>query len=153
MSLKRLQMSAGKDVARRRDGAGMPGEVCQREVCGVRGFVVKRLLIAIPVLLGITFIIFVLLNVVPGDPVALMMGERMSPEVIERVRGQMHLDDPWPVRYVHFLVGAVQGDLGESYKLRRPVAGLLLDAFPTTLQLAFAAALAAWCIGIPAGIL
>ena len=131
----------------------MPGEVCQREVCGVRGFVVKRLLIAIPVLLGITFIIFVLLNVVPGDPVALMMGERMSPEVIERVRGQMHLDDPWPVRYVHFLVGAVQGDLGESYKLRRPVAGLLLDAFPTTLQLAFAAALAAWCIGIPAGIL
>ena len=117
------------------------------------GFVVKRLLIAIPVLLGITFIIFVLLNVVPGDPVALMMGERMSPEVIERVRGQMHLDDPWPVRYVHFLVGAVQGDLGESDNLRRPVAGLLLDAFPTTLQLAFAAALAAWCIGIPAGIL
>jgi len=65
----------------------------------------------------------------------------------------MHLDDPWPVRYVRFISDALRGDLGESYKLRRPVVGLLRDAFPTTLKLALAAALVAWCIGIPAGIL
>jgi peptide/nickel transport system permease protein len=119
----------------------------------VKRFILKRLLIAVPVLIGITFVIFILLNVVPGDPVALMMGERMSPEIIERVRHQMHLDDPWPVRYVRFLAGAVQGDLGESYKLQRPVADLIVGAFPVTLKLALAAALVAWLIGIPAGIL
>ena len=117
------------------------------------GFIVKRLAVSVPVLLGVTFLIFMLLHVVPGDPVALMMGERMSPEVIDRVRAQMHLDDPWPVRYVRFISDALRGDLGESYKLRRPVVGLLRDAFPTTLKLALAAALVAWCIGIPAGIL
>jgi len=119
----------------------------------VGGFIVKRLAVSVPVLLGVTFLIFMLLHVVPGDPVALMMGERMSPEVIDRVRAQMHLDDPWPVRYVRFISDALRGDLGESYKLRRPVVGLLRDAFPTTLKLALAAALVAWCIGIPAGIL
>ena len=117
------------------------------------GFIVKRLAVSVPVLLGVTFLIFMLLHVVPGDPVALMMGERMSPEVIDRVRAQMHLDDPWPVRYVRFISDALRGDLGESYKLRLPVVGLLRDAFPTTLKLALAAALVAWCIGIPAGIL
>ncbi len=110
----------------------------------MKRFILKRLLIAVPVLIGITFVIFILLNVVPGDPVALMMGERMSPEIIERVRHQMHLDDPWPVRYVRFLAGAVQGDLG---------ADLIVGAFPVTLKLALAAALVAWLIGIPAGIL
>ena len=117
------------------------------------GFIVKRLAVSVPVLLGVTFLIFMLLHVVPGDPVALMMGERMSPEVIDRVRAQMHLDDPWPVRYVRFISDALRGDLGESYKLRRPVVGLLRDAFPTTLKLALAAALVAWGIGLPAGVL
>jgi len=65
----------------------------------------------------------------------------------------MHLDDPWPVRYVRFLGGALKGDLGVSYKLRRPVSTLILKAFPNTLMLAVSAAIVAWIIGIPAGIL
>ena len=116
-------------------------------------YILRRLLISIPVLLGITFLLFFLLNVIPGDPVALMLKEKADPDVIARVRTQMHLDDPWPVRYVRFLGGAVKGDLGVSYKLRRPVSSLILKAFPNTLMLALAAALVAWLIGIPAGIL
>jgi len=103
--------------------------------------------------MGITLLLFLLLNVIPGDPVALMLKEKADPDVIARVRTQMHLDDPWPVRYVRFLGGALKGDLGVSYKLRRPVSDLILKAFPNTLMLAMAAALVAWIIGIPAGIL
>lgn len=116
-------------------------------------FVVRRVLASIPVLIGITAILFVMLNVVPGDPVALMMKEHASPDVIARVRAQMHLDDPVIVRYLRFLWDAVQGDLGTSIKLKRPVTNLIAAAFPNTLMLAAAAALVSWVIGIPVGIL
>ena len=116
-------------------------------------FALRRILVSIPVLIGITLILFIMLNVVPGDPVALMVKEHASPEVIERVRAQMHLDDPLVVRYFSFLWNALQGDLGNSIKLNRPVTDLLLKAFPNTLMLAVCAALVSWVIGIPAGIL
>jgi peptide/nickel transport system permease protein len=119
----------------------------------MKKFILQRLLVSIPVLIGVTFILFWLLNIVPGDPVALMMKEHISPDVVARVRHQMHLDDPAWVRYGRFIWGALQGDLGESYKLNRPVSGLILDAFPNTFLLALAAALFAWLVGIPAGIL
>jgi peptide/nickel transport system permease protein len=119
----------------------------------VARFILKRLLISVPVLIGITFIIFFMLNVVPGDPVTLMMKEHISPDVVARVRGQMHLDDPALVRYLRFLGGALHGNLGESYKLTRPVTGLILGAFPNTMVLALWAAAFAWVVGIPAGIL
>ena len=76
----------------------------------MKTFILKRLLISVPVLIGITLIIFFLLNVVPGDPVALMMKEHISVDVVERVRAQMHLDDPAVVRYFRFLGGAVRGE-------------------------------------------
>jgi len=116
-------------------------------------FVVRRLLASIPVLIGITAILFVMLNVVPGDPVALMMKEHASPDVIARVRAQMHLDDPIIVRYFSFLWNALQGNMGISIKLNRPVTNLIAGAFPNTLMLAAAAALVSWVIGIPAGII
>ncbi|SOB93572.1 peptide/nickel transport system permease protein [Rhodobacter maris] len=116
-------------------------------------FALRRILVSIPVLIGITMILFIMLNVVPGDPVALMMKEHASPDVIARVRAQMHLDDPMIVRYFRFLANALQGDLGNSIKLNRPVTDLLLKAFPNTLMLAVCAALVSWVIGIPAGVL
>jgi peptide/nickel transport system permease protein len=116
-------------------------------------FVVRRLLASIPVLIGITAILFVMLNVVPGDPVALMMKEHASPEVIARVRAQMHLDDPLIMRYFQFLWSALHGDLGISVKLNRPVTNLIAGAFPNTLILAASAAVVSWVIGIPVGIL
>lgn len=116
-------------------------------------FAIRRIVISIPVLIGITAILFVMLNVVPGDPIALLMKEHASPEVIARVRAQMHLDDPMIIRYFRFLWGAVQGDLGISIKLNRSVTTLIMNAFPNTLMLAAAAAAVSWIIGIPAGIL
>jgi peptide/nickel transport system permease protein len=114
-------------------------------------YVFKRIMISIPVLLGITFLIFFLLNVVPGDPVALLMKEKASADVIVRVRAQMHLDDPWLIRYFRFLWGVLHGDFGISYKLQRPVTGLILHAFPKTLILALSAAVFSGLVGIPAG--
>lgn len=116
-------------------------------------YILHRILVSIPVLVGITLLLFLMLNVIPGDPVALMMKEHASPDVIARVRAQMHLDDPAITRYFRFLGGAVTGDFGISYKINRPVTGLILQAFPNTLILALSAALVAWTIGIPAGVL
>jgi len=115
--------------------------------------ILKRTAFSIPVLIGVTFLLFLMLNVIPGDPVALMMKEHISPDVVERVRHQMHLDDPMPLRYLRFIGGALKGDFGVSHKLNRPVSGLIMQAFPNTLILALAAALLSWLIGIPAGIL
>jgi len=116
-------------------------------------YVLKRIMISIPVLIGITFLIFFLLNVVPGDPVALLMKEKASADVIVRVRAQMHLDDPWLIRYFRFMWGVLHGDFGISYKLNRSVTKLILQAFPKTLILALSAAVFSWIVGIPAGVI
>jgi len=115
-------------------------------------YIVKRILISIPVLIGVMLIIFLLLNVVPGDPITLMMKEHIKPDLIERMREQMGLDDPVMVRFANYMKNAIKGDFGVSYKLNRNVTGLIVNAFPQTLRLTIFAALIAWIIGIPAGI-
>lgn len=116
-------------------------------------YVFNRLLQFIPVIIGTTFLTFVLLQVVPGDPIALMMKEHISPDVVERVRKEMRLDDPWLQRYVRYMWDAAHGNFGESYKTRRQVADMLKTAFPATLALTGASLLVAWGVGIPAGII
>jgi peptide/nickel transport system permease protein len=116
-------------------------------------FVIKRIAMSIPVLIGITALLFIMLNVIPGDPIALLMKEHASADVINRVRAQMHLDDPLITRYFRFLFAALQGDLGVSIKLNRDVTTLILNAFPSTLILTICAALVSWVIGIPVGVL
>jgi peptide/nickel transport system permease protein len=116
-------------------------------------YVLQRLIEFIPVVLGITFITFVLLQVAPGDPVTLMMKEHINPDVVARVRKEMHLDDPWPQRYVSYMWDALHGDFGESYKSNRPVAQLLVDAFPKTLALTLGATAFACVVGLLVGIL
>lgn len=115
-------------------------------------YIVKRILIAIPVLVGVMLIIFLLLNVVPGDPITLMMREHIKPALIESMRQKMGLDDPVMVRFGRYIVDALHGDFGISYKLNRNVTDLITSAFPNTLRLSIFAALIAWIIGIPAGI-
>lgn len=119
----------------------------------MKKYIVKKIIASIPVIFGMSLITFLLLNVVPGDPIALMMREHISTDVVARVRAQMHLDDPWFIRFLRFIGGAVHGDFGISYKMNRPVSDLLLEAFPNTLILAIAAAVVSWIIGIPAGII
>ena len=116
-------------------------------------YIVKRIFIAIPVLIGVMLIIFLMLNVVPGDPVTLMMKEHIKPELIERMRAQMGLDDPVMVRFFNYMKDAIRGDFGISYKLNRNVTDLIISAFPHTVRLSIFAALIAWIIGIPAGII
>lgn len=112
-----------------------------------------RLLSTIPILIGVSALVFFLMNVVPGDPVAIMQKDFIDPDALERVRREMHLDDPPLVRYGRFLVDMARGDLGYSYKMKRPVSGVIATAFPATFKLALAAALFAWFVGVPAGLL
>lgn len=114
--------------------------------------IAKRLLITIPVLLGIILLIFFMLNVVPGDPVTVMMKEHLKEDAIEALRRSMHLDDPFFVRYFRYVWDALRGDLGVSWKLNRPVTGLIATAFPYTCRLAICAALFSWIMGIPVGV-
>ena len=94
---------------------------------------------------------FLLLNVVPGDPVAEMVGERADSATIARLRAELRLDDPLAIQFGHYAWGAIRGDLGRSYITQRPVLGDLLERFPKTLQLALSAMLLAATCGITLG--
>lgn len=119
-------------------------------------YTLKRLGLAVPTLLGVFTIIFVLTYMMPGDPVRSVMGEqyrRADPATIERVRDRLGLNDPGWVQYLRFLSRTVRGDLGQSYVLDESVVAVIGYRFPRTLQLMGAALLVAVMIGIPAGIL
>jgi len=119
-------------------------------------YILKRLLMAVPTLLGVFTIIFILTYLAPGDPVQAVMGDeyrRADPATIERVRNSMGLNDPWIVQYLRFLGRMVRGDLGESYVLGQSVTEIIGYRFPRTLQLMAAGLFVAVLIGIPAGIL
>lgn len=115
-------------------------------------YIVKRILISIPLMIAVVLIVFLMLQVLPGNPVSVMMGEKANPAVIERVTEEMGLNRPVLVRFCDYIVDALSGDLGTSYKLSRPISSLIAEAFPNTLKLAITSALVAWIIGIPAGI-
>lgn len=117
-------------------------------------YIAKRLLIAIPILIGIVFLIFAMLQIVPGNPIAVMMKEKANPEVIANLTERMHLNDPWYVRFVRYVWDAIHGDFGISYKMKnREVTDMIMDAFPNTVKLTIAALIVSWVIGIPAGII
>lgn len=118
-------------------------------------YIAYRLLAAIPVLLGVSLIVFMMLRLVPGDPVQLMFinQARPSPERIAEMRHQLGLDLPLWQQYFHFLGDALHGDLGYSYRSRLPVGPEIAKRLPNTLRLATAALGIAIVIGIPAGVL
>src|ERR1051326_3133171 len=111
----------------------------------------RRLLMTLPTLLGVLVVAFLLLNVAPGDPVPAMVGERADSATIARLRAQLHLDDPLPAQFAHYVWGVVRGDLGRSYITQRPIVQDLAERFPKTVQLALAAMLLAALCGITAG--
>ena len=116
------------------------------------GFVGRRLALVIPTLLGVLAAAFLLLEVAPGDPVQEMVGERADSETIARLRAELHLDDPLPVRFGHYVGGVLRGDLGRSYITRRPIAQDLMERFPKTAQLALAAMSFAALTGLTLGV-
>jgi peptide/nickel transport system permease protein len=116
-------------------------------------FLPRRLLQLIPTLFVVSVLIFMLQQLLPGDPALVMAGEEKDPEVIEQIRRQYRLDQPLPIQYLYWIGGVLQGDLGESMRIKQPVASLIADKLPVTLQLASMAMLFALLIGIPAGVL
>ncbi|HTR79668.1 MAG TPA: ABC transporter permease [Gemmatimonadaceae bacterium] len=119
----------------------------------MRSFILRRVALAIPTLLGVLVVAFLLLQVAPGDPVEAMVGEHADPATVARIRQQLHLDDPLAKRFVLYVAGIARGDLGRSYVTNRPVAQDVRERFPKTLELAGAAMLLAVLIGISLGVI
>src|SRR5690349_11071667 len=115
-------------------------------------YLIKRLAAIVPTIFFVTVIIFGLQQLLPGDAATILAGEDQDPQVIAYLRQKMHLDEPFPVRYGYWIAGVAHGDLGESLRIQEPVAGLIVQKLPVTLQLAGMAMLIALVIGIPAGI-
>ena len=112
----------------------------------------KRLAGTIPVLLGVVLLIFIMLRIIPGNAAVVLMGEHIDPETVARLTANMGLDDPLFVQFFRYIANALRGDLGISYRYDRPVAAMIAEAFPYTLQLALLAALFAWALGLAAGV-
>jgi len=115
-------------------------------------FVVRRLLFAVPVLLGVVFVVMLTIDLLPGDAVTLMLGEHATKDAVAALREHLGLDKPFAVRYLEYVGRLARGDLGRSIQQNRPVAAELADAWPATLQLATAALLIAAAVGVAAGV-
>ncbi|HVA58368.1 MAG: ABC transporter permease [Gemmatimonadaceae bacterium] len=116
-------------------------------------FVARRLALAVPTLLGVLIVAFLLLYVAPGDPVTAMVGERADSATVARLRAELHLDDPLPIQFAHYVSQVARGQLGRSYITDRPISRDIAERFPKTLQLALAAMLLATTCGITLGVL
>lgn len=117
------------------------------------GFLVNRLLVAIPTLFFISVIVFSLQHLMPGDPALVIAGGEASADVVAAIRAQYGFDRPLPLQYWQWITGVLQGDFGVSYRTRQAIGPMLLDKIPVTLTLGIAAMLFSMLVGIPAGIL
>jgi ABC-type dipeptide/oligopeptide/nickel transport system permease component len=119
----------------------------------VNAYIARRVVQTIPVLFGVSILVFSMLVLVPGDPVQLMLSEfQTTPEQIATLRSQLHLNDPLPVQFGRFVWDALHGDLGTSIRTHRAVTTEIADNFPSTLQLAIAGLVVAGVIGVTLGI-
>ena len=116
-------------------------------------YIFRRILLLIPVILGVSFVVFTIMFFTPGDPAQIMLGERAPAEEVAQLREQMGLNKPYFVQFFNFIKNALRGDLGRSLTTKRPVYEELMSRFPQTMQLAAAAVLVAVVLGIPIGIL
>jgi len=115
-------------------------------------YLVQRLATIIPTLVFVSMLIFGLQQLLPGDPAIILAGEERDPDVVAYLRARLHLDEPLPVRYLYWVGGVLQGDLGESLRIQRPVLDLILEKLPVTIQLASMAIVIALVIGVTAGV-
>lgn len=116
-------------------------------------YIIKKLILMIPVLIGLTVLIFMILHLSPGDPVDMIVGPNATPEVYENVRRDLGLDKPLITQYLIFIKNAVRGDLGRSILQKRPVIDMIKQRFPVTLELGFWGLLLSFIIAVPTGII
>jgi peptide/nickel transport system permease protein len=114
---------------------------------------VRRLALAVPLLLGMSVLIFALMRLVPGDPAVAVLGYKATPDGIRALREAFHLDEPVPQQYLRWLGAAVRGDLGHDFRQNEPIGRMILDRLPVTLELTLLAALCTVLIGVPLGLL
>lgn len=116
-------------------------------------YILRRLLLVVPILLGVATIVFALMFIVPGDPARMLMGQHGDERTLANLRHEMGLDRPVYVQYARFIGKLAVGDLGVSYRQKRPVAEIIRDRFPATVKLAVTSMIIAVVIGLAAGIL
>lgn len=116
-------------------------------------YIIKRLITLVPVLLGVTLLVFIISHAIPGDPARMMAGQKASKEAVENIRRSLGLDRPLPEQYVRYLWDLLHGDLGTSIRNQRPVTEDLKDFFPATLELTLASMALCLGVGLPLGIL
>jgi peptide/nickel transport system permease protein len=114
-------------------------------------FVVRRLLLVLPILFGVSVLVFAWVHELPGGPVESLLGERATPKIVREYREQYGLDKPLPIQYVKYVKELLQGNLGVSTISRRTITAEIGNRFPATVELAFAAMLFATFLGIPLG--
>lgn len=115
-------------------------------------YIVKRILWMIPVIIGISFILYSILEITPGDPVVMILGENAPQEKVDLLREQMGLNKPFLQRYVNYVVAALHGDFGSSYRTKLPAFQEIIARFPTTLKLTAGGISLVILMGIPLGI-
>src|SRR5690554_3345798 len=116
-------------------------------------YIIQRLLLAVVVVLGVTFVVFLIIHLVPGDPARVILGLQANEENVAALRERLGLNDPFLVQYANWLWGVINGDFGQSLVTRQPVGPQLAQRLPATLQLAGAALILGMLIAFPAGII
>lgn len=117
-------------------------------------YIFRRILLVIPVMIGVSFLVFTMIHFTPGDPVITILGETASQESIDQLREELGLNDPFIVQYFTYVRNiVVDQDLGRSYVTNRPVASEIISRYPNTLKLALLGVLVSISIGIPLGII
>ncbi|MBL8164627.1 MAG: ABC transporter permease [Anaerolineae bacterium] len=116
-------------------------------------FLIRRIIESLPVIIGVSILVFMLLRLIPGDPAVAMLGERASPENVAAIRERLGLNKPLPEQYMIWVSGLLRGDLGNTVRGNIPIASELSNRFPATVELALVALTLAALLGVPIGIL
>lgn len=116
-------------------------------------YIVKRLIMLIPILLGVIFIVFSIMSLTPGDPARLILGQEATQEAVDQLNHELGFDRPFLIRFINYVKDAVHGDFGKSYRTDRPVFEEIFSRFSTTITLAILGVITSVIIGIPLGIL
>jgi len=116
-------------------------------------YAARRLLLAVPLLLGMSVLVFGLMRLVPGDPAVVVLGYKATPDAVRALREAFRLDEPLPRQYLNWLAGVARGDFGVDFRQNEPIGRMILDRLPVTFELTLLAAACAALIGVPLGLL
>jgi len=116
-------------------------------------YAARRLALTVPLLFGMSLLVFALMRLVPGDPAVVVLGYKATPDSVRALREAFHLDEPVPQQYLRWLGGVVRGDFGLDFRQNEPIGQMILDRLPVTIELTLLATLCAALIGLPLGLL